>query len=283
MFSNFLINYLQDGVVSDGKPGQTFKPLNSSQTKVDQAPATTADQQKKPKAGSKTKRAAVSHFKAAGDKKRPKRGAVDTGDAFNVDTDDLMNVEKNFLRIARSENVFNQPRVDRSSWQVPYPRMGKKSVGSMIPMARLGRSSNMIPMARLGRSSNMIPMARLGRSSNMIPMARLGRSSNLVIPMARMGRSSTPDRSMIPMARLGRSVPEEFDGKEKEEMVPLYLPKGSFHPELNLQQILSTDSNDYENLMELLDEYLRIFDADLSMKLAQEKLSKEMMESKDEQ
>jgi hypothetical protein len=263
---------------------------------VDQAPATTADQQKKPKVGSKTKRAAVSHFKAAADKKRPKRGAVDTGDAFNVDTDDLMNVEKNFLRIARSENVFNQPRVDRSSWQVPYPRMGKKSVGSMIPMARLGRSSNMIPMARLGRSSNMIPMARLGRSSNMIPMARLGRSSNmipmarlgrssnsLVIPMARMGRSSTPDRSMIPMARLGRSVPEEFDGKEKEEMVPLYLPKGSFHPEWNLQQILSTDSNDYENLVDLLDEYLRIFDADLSMKLAQEKLSKEMMESKDEQ
>ena len=145
--------------------------------------------------------------------------------------------------------------------------MGKKSVGSMIPMARLGRS-NMIPMARLGRSSNMIPMARLGRSSK-----------SLVIPMARMGRTSTPDRSVIPMARLGRSVPEEFDGKEKEEMVPLYLPKGSFSPDLNLQQILSTDTNDYENLMDLLDEYLRILEAELSMKLAQDKL----MESKDEQ
>ena len=260
-----------------------LKPLNSSQTTVDQTAVTTAAHQRKLKVGPKPKRAAADHFKAV-DKKRPKREVVDNDDGTNVDNN-------NFQRIARSENVFNQPRVDRSSWQVPYPRMGKKSVGSMIPMARLGRSnmipmarlgrsSNMIPMARLGRSSNMIPMARLGRSSNMIPMARLGRSSkSLVIPMARMGRSSTPDRSMIPMARLGRSVPEEFDGKEKEEMVPLFLPKGSFSPDLNLQQILSTDTNDYENLMDLLDEYLRILESEMSMKLAQDKL----MESKDEQ
>jgi hypothetical protein len=68
---------------------------------------------------------------------------------------------------------FNLPRVDRSSWQVPYPRMGK-------------------------RSQTIIPMARLGRSSE-----------GLVIPMARLGRSSNPGHSMIPMARLGRSAPEK--------------------------------------------------------------------------
>jgi hypothetical protein len=259
------------------------KPLNTNQTtKVDRVPALTAAHQKQQsKVGPKPKGTAVENVKAV-DKKITKREAAEN--------DDFIDVDSNFLRIARSENVFNHPRVDRSSWQVPYPRMGKKSVGSMIPMARLGRSSNIIPMARLGRSSNMIPMARIGRSSNMIPMARIGRSSNMipmarlgrssksiVIPMARMGRSGAPDRSMIPMARLGRSVPEELDGKE--EMVPLYLPKGSFPPEWNLQQILNTDTNDYENLLDLIDEYLRNFNADLAMKLAQDKL----MEPKDGQ
>ena len=178
------------------------------------------------------------------EKVRQKRQTVDKDEEENVNFNDKI------YRLTRSQNFFNEPRVDRSSWQVPYPRMGKKSVGSMIPMARLGRSS-MIPMARLGRSS-MIPMARLGRSS-MIPMARLGRSSQgLVIPMARIGRSDNP--SMIPMARFGRSVVE--DG---EEMVPLYLPNERFNADWKLQHIVP-DSEKLEDLMDLLDEYLRTLD-----------------------
>ena len=181
----------------------------------------------------------------------------------DVDDDD-------FKLFRRSENFFNQPRVDRSSWQVPYPRMGKKSTKSMIPMARLGRS-NVIPMARLGRSSNMIPMARLGRS-NMIPMARLGRSSSsmipmarlgrspqgLVIPMARMGRSNIPGYSMIPMARLGRSAPT---GNIKEEMVPLYLPNSGYNPNWKIDEILE-DPEDFETLVDILEDYLRVFEAE---------------------
>ena len=178
------------------------------------------------------------------EKVRQKRQTVDKDEEENVNFNDKI------YRLTRSQNFFNEPRVDRSSWQVPYPRMGKKSVGSMIPMARLGRSS-MIPMARLGRSS-MIPMARLGRSS-MIPMARLGRpSQGLVIPMARIGRSDNP--SMIPMARFGRSVVE--DG---EEMVPLYLPNERFNADWKLQHIVP-DSEKLEELMDLLDEYLRTLD-----------------------
>ena len=178
------------------------------------------------------------------EKVRQKRQTVDKDEEENVNFNDKI------YRLTRSQNFFNEPRVDRSSWQVPYPRMGKKSVGSMIPMARLGRSS-MIPMARLGRSS-MIPMARLGRSS-MISMARLGRpSQGLVIPMARIGRSDNP--SMIPMARFGRSVVE--DG---EEMVPLYLPNERFNADWKLQHIVP-DSEKLEDLMDLLDEYLRTLD-----------------------
>jgi hypothetical protein len=190
------------------------------------------------------------------EKLRLKRQSLDK--ITDEDEDENVNFNEKNYRLARSQNFFNQPRVDRSSWQVPYPRMGKKSVGSMIPMARLGRSNlistarseraSMIPMARLGRSS-MIPMARLGRSS-MIPMARIGRASQgLVIPMARIGRSSNP--SMIPMARFGRSV-----GEDREEMVPLYLPTERFNADWKLQHIIP-DSERLEELMDILDEYLR--------------------------
>lgn len=192
--------------------------------------------------------------KVADDQSRSKRQTVDTVTDDDDDEDDKdndrMNFKEKIYRLTRSQNFFNEPRVDRSSWQVPYPRMGKRSLGSMIPMARLGRSS-MIPMARLGRSS-MIPMARLGRSS-MIPMARLGRSSQaLVIPMARIGRSDRP--SMIPMARIGRSVVE--DG---EQMVPLYLPNEMFNADWKLQHIVP-HSERLGQLMQLLDEYLRNLD-----------------------
>jgi hypothetical protein len=120
--------------------------------------------------------------------------------------------------------------------------MGKRSVQTMIPMARLGRSSNMIPMARLGRS-NMIPMARLGRSHQ-----------GVVIPMARMGRSSTPGHSMIPMARLGRSAPE------KEEMAPLYLPSSGVL-DFKAKDIL-TNPEDLDTLMDILDEILGVIGSD---------------------
>jgi hypothetical protein len=221
------------------------------------------------------------------DKNRVKRDTsiedVDKTRPEMIDND-IEDDDEDFKLMRRSQNFFNQPRTDRSSWQVPYPRMGKKSTKSMIPMARLGRSnvipmaqlgrspsmipmarlgrsSSMIPMARLGRSSNMIPMARFGRSSSMIPMARLGRSSQgLVIPMARMGRSTIPGYSMIPMARLGRSAPS---GNIKEEMVPLYLPNSGYNPNWKIDDILE-NPEDFETLVEILNEYLRVYDEEKS-------------------
>jgi len=177
----------------------------------------------------------------------------------------------------RFESMFNQPRVDRSSWQVPYPRMGKRSAQTMIPMARLGRS-NIIPMARLGRSSSMIPMARLGRSNSMIPMARLGRSSQgVVIPMARMGRASATGQSMIPMARLGRSAPE------KEEMSPLFLPHSGVQAEWNIRDIL-TDPDDVDTLLDIMDEILDVIATDKQkypnlLKFIENNLSSEMADT----
>ena len=87
----------------------------------------------------------------------------------------------------------------------------------------------------------------------MIPMARLGRSTEgLVIPMARIGRSDK--YSMNPMARLGRSVVQ--DG---ERMVPLYLPNKGLNVDWQSQNIIP-DSERLEELMDLLDEYLRTLD-----------------------
>lgn len=134
-----------------------------------------------------------------------------------------------FLRAVRSD--FHQPRMDRSNWQVPYPRMGKRIPESVIPMARLGRS-------------NMIPMARLGRSLE-----------QRVIPMARLGRSSFKDgNSIIPMARLGRSGQ---DTTGREEMMPVYLPSEEFLPEVKPDESQYHNS-DYENLLNSLDDFMKV-------------------------